>query len=717
MPLPPELDIEGVFAAASEAAWRRLVEQDLAGAPFEKKLITHTYEGIDLKPLYTASDLPAHAHRALADGDGLEASGFPPFTRGGALLGRSASGWDIRQEHSAATPEALNAQMLEDLEGGVTSVLVRLDAAMRLGLDPADAAATGRLGVDGCTLSTPADWDRAFAGVHLEMIGVTLEAGAAFVPAAAQLAALWRRRGVPVDRARGAFNADPLAVLAREGALPMGLDRAMQDAADLAAWTSAHLPGVTAIRVGTAAYHHAGCTATQDLAYSIATGLEYLRAMASAGLPIDRAAGQVLFSLAVGTHGFLAIAKLRAARRLWWRVVEHLGGSARAGAMRMHVRPSKRVMSTRDPWVNILRNTSAVMAAALAGAEAIGSEPFDLALGPPSARGRRLARNTQIILMEECHLHRIADPAGGSYFVERLTEDLAGAAWALLQRIEARGGMARCILEGEIARQIEASMSQRTRDLSTRKEAITGVSEFPLAGERLERPPPIDPAELTVAARSRPAATPGPRAREALREIGATRVAGARTARAVDAASDGAGIGAIFAALVAGDPGPVASTPAPITLHPFAEPFERLRDAADRYAASCGHPPRAFIASVGPLAEHLARTTWVRNMLLAGGFEVRGGTAFASPEEATREHVASGAGVAVIAAADAAYPALVPTLAPMLHAAGARRVVLAGHPGASEAAWRSAGVDDFAYVRCDVVRLLDELLRAEGAQP
>jgi len=243
------------------------------------------------------------------------------------------AGWDLRQEHAHPDLGTTNQAILEDLQGGVTSLLLRLDAAARNGYDPDDPAATELAGRDGIMAYHVDDLDTALAGVHLDMVGVTLEAGAAFMPAAAALVALWRRRGVPSAQVRGAFNADPFAVLVRDGQLPMPVESALALMADLAVWTFANYPDVTAVRVGTAPYHHAGATAAQDIAFGMATAVEYLRAMTAAGMKVDAAAKQILFSFSLGTHHFLAIAKLRAARRLWARIVNASGGAVAAGAM------------------------------------------------------------------------------------------------------------------------------------------------------------------------------------------------------------------------------------------------------------------------------------------------------------------------------------------------------------------------------------------------
>ncbi len=302
--LAPEFTLRDDFPPISYEAWRSLAEADLEGAPFEQKLVTHAYEGIDIQPVYT---------RATTGRARTTRTGSPVFrpSSGARPLGAVQTGWDLRQEHGHPDPAVTNLAILDDLQGGVTSLLLRLDIAARNGLDPDDPAAAELAGRDGLMAYHADDLDAALANVHLDMIGVTLEAGAAFLPAAAMLIALWRRRGVAPEQARGAFNADPLAVLARDGQLPVSPTDALSQMADLAAWTAKNYPHATAVRVGTAPYHHAGATAAQDVAFGMATAVEYLRAMNRGGLDVETAARQILFSISLGTHHFLAVAKLR----------------------------------------------------------------------------------------------------------------------------------------------------------------------------------------------------------------------------------------------------------------------------------------------------------------------------------------------------------------------------------------------------------------------
>jgi methylmalonyl-CoA mutase len=699
--LAPEFTLRDDFPPVDYDAWRPLAEADLEGASFEQKLVTHTYEGIDLQPVYTRRDRPGEG-----DPDGFP--GLPPFVRGSRPLGAVPTEWDLRQEHAHPDLVTTNQAILEDLQGGVTSLLLRLDAAARGGFDPDSPGAAELAGRDGVMAYHVEDFDAALAGVHLDMVGITLEAGAAFLPAAALLAALWRRRGIPPDQACGAFNADPLAVLARDGQLPVPPEDVLAQLANLAAWTAQQYPHVTAVRVGTAPYHHAGATAAQDLAFGMATAVEYLRAMTRAGLDVDTAARQVLFSISVGTHHFLAIAKLRAARRLWSRVVGACGGSPAAGAMRLHSRVSKRVLTLRDPYVNLLRNTAACYAAGLGGAEAITSVPFDAVAGLPDALSRRIARNTALVLQEEAQLHRVIDPAGGSWYLDWLTGQVAEKAWAIFQEIERDGGMLAAVRSGRVARQIDWAFAPRARNLARRKEGITGVSEFPNVGETPVVRAAPDRAALRAAAARRLAAirlSSDRPTREGLASVTFS------PGHLVTLSSEGASLGQL-ARMLGFHARPTAIPP--LALHLFARPFEELRDATDAWWAAHGKRPQVFLANMGPVAHHSARAIYAKNFFEAGGFEVLGNDGFREADAAAQAFARSGATVAVICSSDKLYPDTVPQVAPKLKAAGARCVVLAGNPGANETAWRAAGVDRFIFIKCDVLAILREMLRAEG---
>lgn len=730
--LGESVDLGSHFPDVDYRAWRRLVERDLKGAPFEKKLVTRTYEGIDVQPLYTRTDWPG-------EGRGPDASGFSgaePFTRGARLLNNWENGWDIRQERREPEPGGMNAAILDDLRHGVTSVLVRLDAAGRQGLDADEGAAGLLVGRDGSSMGAVSDFGAAFEGVHLDMIGVGLEAGAAFVPGAALLAGLWRLRGIAPGAARGAFNADPLAVLARDGTLPVSLEEMYGQMGMLAGWTSARWPGVTSVRVGTGPYHHAGATAAQDIGIALATGVEYLRVLTDGErgpkLSVGAAARQLAFSVAIGCHQFLAIAKLRALRAAWARALAVCGASDGDLALRLHVKVSKRVLTARDPWVNVLRGTVCCFAAAVAGAESVTVSPFDEAIGLPTGLSRRLARNTQVVLQEESHLHRVSDPAGGSWFVEKLTEELGAKGWAFFQQIEGQGGMGAALRSGWVQGQIEAMRERRGAAISTRRDAITGVSEFADIGERGVERVAVNYASVLGGSRARVLAVRAAQMQEGSREAGAegpmgpvptgTR-GGAEMAsgwtmdelveRAASLDGRGATVGQLARRCGLRDDVRGERVVA-LAVHPYAEPFERLRDAMDEFAGLHGYRPRVFLACVGTVSEWTARAGYARGFFEAGGFEVTGSEGTGTVASVCESFAASGAGIAVICSSDGVYERLAEEAAAGLRRVGAREVVLAGNPGPREGGYRASGVSRFIFVRCDVVGTLGELAAGEG---
>ena len=691
------------FPPIDYATWRQSVEIDLKGAPFEKRMISKSYEGIELQPLYTEAIFSTRHDPA-----GLP--GAPPFARAASPLGNTLNGWDIRQEPDHPEPARANGQILDDLAGGATSVALRLDAASGQGHDADSPLAAELAGRDGVMVSTTADLAQVLEGVRLDIAGVWLHAGAAFLPAAALHVAAAEAAGVPVGKLLGGFAADPLGTLMRHGALPVPVERALADLADLAAWTAAHAPGVTAVEVCTAPYHDAGADSVQDLAFLLATGVEYLRALTGAGLDVDSAARQIRFRISVGARFYQAIAKLRAARVLWAAAVGAAGGAPASQAMRMQVVTGRRVLTTRSQSINILRNTVAAYAGAIAGAEAITTVPFDATTGISTGQSRRNARNTQLILAEECHLSQVIDPAGGSWYIESYTQTFAEQAWALFQQVEAQGGMIAAATGGWVAARIAKVASHRERDIASRRVPITGISEHPTIHELHSPQEAIDRAALTRAAAQRLAAwrrahRPG----EALAALAAA--ADSRTAAAIAAARAGATLGEIAAALVPADSEPIQVPP--LAVNPYDAAFEDLRRAADAFAARHGTPPRVWLAGVGSIAEQTARRNFARNFFESGGFQVLGADAASDVDATVDAFAGSGATIAVICSTDKRYPAIVPELAPKLKAAGARQVILAGNPGAAEASYRAAGVERFIFVRCDVLETLWSLLRAQ----
>ncbi|WP_326568304.1 methylmalonyl-CoA mutase family protein [Amycolatopsis rhabdoformis] len=463
----PELALAAEFPASDRARWQELVAgvlrksgrlpEDFAGAP-ESKLVTPTYDGIDIQPLYTREDAVGEPGYP----------GLPPFVRGARPEGVIGTGWDVRVRHLRADAKATNTAILADLEGGATSVWLRV-------------------GGDGLPIDGLAD---ALNEVYVDLAPVVLDAGADYAAAAEALLDVLAEREIPPSEAVAVLGADPIGFGARTGeALPVA------PAAELAARVAAKYPKVRTLVADGLPFHEAGGSDAQELGATIAVGVAYLRALTEAGLDVAAAAAQLEFRLAATADQFLTIAKFRAARRLWDRVLEVSGAPAAARGMHQHAVTSPAMLTQRDPWVNMLRTTVACFAAGVGGADAVTVLPFDAAIGLPDAFSARIARNTNAVLLEESKLGSVIDPAGGSWYVEQLTDELAKAAWAEFTAIEGAGGVEAELASGALAARLAATWDKRAQRLATRRDPITGVSEFP---NLAEKPVTRDAVESTV---------------------------------------------------------------------------------------------------------------------------------------------------------------------------------------------------------------------------
>ena len=471
--VPEDLGLAAEFPGVTRDEWRELVAGVLRKAgredlpePVEEALRRPVATGVTVAPLYTAADA---ADLPTAVG----VPGLPPFVRGsrasggpagsaevtasGGADGGAPGGWDIRQRHAhpdvAVTKEAIAA----DLENGVTSLWLVVGE----GAVPAD-----RLG-------------DVLADVYLDLAPVSVSGGTAAAEAFLDLV-----DGRDDLAPGGSLGLDPLGEHAASGQ-PQDLS----GLAGIARRAAAHR-GLRSVVVDGTVFADAGASAVEELGCSLAAGVAYLRALTDGGLGVDEAFGQLEFRYSAGADQFTTIAALRAARRLWDRVGEVSGAAAEVRGQHQHAVTSSVMTTKRDPWVNMLRTTVACFAAGVGGAESVTVQPFDAALGLPDSFARRIARNTQSLLVEEGHLARVLDPAGGSWYVESLTDELARAAWDWFTEIERAGGLAAALDSGLVRDRIATAWDARAKRLATRAEAITGVSEFPNLTEKLpERQP------------------------------------------------------------------------------------------------------------------------------------------------------------------------------------------------------------------------------------
>jgi len=638
--------------------WENLARRSLGSRTLES-LTRTTHEGLDIAPLYAAEDLPPSR---------ITIHTLPRET------------WQTCFPVDLREPETAISQAIEGLSHGGNSLWAKVDRRK---------STWGRLTVGAMTRLLEV---AGGAPIYLDGRGAT--------PAlAALVAAAEGRLGSAAGGLQGAFDHDPLGTLAADGALPWSLETSFALMAGMVRWTEEHAPQIRAIAVSTLPYAKAGATAVDELALAVATGVEYLRRLEAAGIAPEVVCRRLRFILPVGRDFFMEIAKLRAVRWLWARVAEACGVAPDARAVPVHAITSPRCLTVRDPWVNMLRGTVESFAAVVGGADVLTVLPFDSAAGQSDEFGRRIAVNTQTILREESGLDRVEDPAAGSYFVERLTHDLASAAWERFRHIEASGGMASYLLSGAAARELGEASARKRHAVCTRRDLVTGVSSYPninedpLLRKRVGRDDRRLPDDVETAVHRPPDA--GTLTFEA----------------AVTAAGEGVSARELVE-MFAGDGQPELITAAAAGRE--ARPFEELRDASDRHLQRVGVRPRVFLAVVGPPSEYRRTTAFVTNLLATGGITAIHGPGVEGPEDTVEAFASGGSRTAVIIAAPERAVEVVPLMAEALKEWGTRRVLVAARPDENQSEWRTAGVDGYIYPECDAVALLSDILEVEG---
>jgi methylmalonyl-CoA mutase len=606
-----DLAFASEFPAATREQWLKLVDGVLKGAPFDKRLVARSYDGLPIQPLYPG-DPSAQPVAARAPG----------------------AAWAVMQRVDHPDPAAANEQALHDLENGATGLTL---------------VCRGSVNANGYGIDSSVEaLERVFDGIYLDAgVIVDFNVSAETRDAAKNFAALVRRRGMAPDSIEMRAALNPLGGMAATGIATPWSKLAPTFAGLVQELAGQGFRGPFAVADGRVV-HNAGGSEAQELAFALASAVAYLRALEAGGSALDAARRMIYFRLASDADQFLTIAKFRALRKLWARVEQACG--LQPVPAWVAAETAWRMMTRRDPYVNILRSTIAVFAAGLGGADAITVLPFSSALGLPDGFARRVARNTQLILLEESNLAKVSDPAAGSGGIEDLTQQLCAAAWSLFQEIEKAGGTAAALETGLIQGKVATTRVEREKNVARRRDALTGTSEFPNIREGAVHV--LDVARHPVAASGAPKA---------------------------------------FAALPR------------IRL---AEPFEDLRDAADRMLAAAGARPKVFLANLGKLADFTARTLFAKNFFEAGGIEAMSNDGFANNDAMVAAFKTSGASLACLCSSDKVYATGAADAAKALAAAGATHVYLAGRPGELESALKQSGVHDFIYVGCDVVAVL-----------
>ena len=677
-----EVNLSAYFAASSREDWQEAVEATLKGKPISK-LHKKKAEGFVVEPIY-ASGGEHFAHQGYPD--------LPPFTRGSGVLDRRQAGWDIRQLHESGTLEEGAKAIQEDLQRGVRSLWLRPSSDTQ----NSQKESFFRSGLH---IQNLADLEKLLGSTDLSSVPVAIEAGAHGPGFLALLAAFAQKHGHKESELIGSIHFDPIGTLAQEGNLPQGIEGAWRDLSDLLLWSKEHTPWLHTFSMSGLPYHESGANAAQELSYILASTAQTLRALEQHNVNLEDLAGRCVVQVGIGRDLFIEIAKVRALRMLWAQLWQACGLPEANQTLFIHASTSRTTQSTRDPWVNILRGTAECFSAAVGGVDAITIIPFDRPFGHPEPLSQRIASNSQKVLEQEAYLGKVADPAGGSWYIESITQQLAQQAWTHFQHIESKGGMLAYLQSGSVAEELSQQIASKNQDLAKRKAPILGLSEFAnLEEERLTRPAISESQPQSERQGSKEQAISGETAEE-------------RLAACIQAVSDGTSAQAITKAL---HPNAEVTEITPLSTYRLAAQWERIRTNSESFLKRTGKAFTVFLANIGPIPSHKARATFAQRFFEAGGFKVLTNDGFSDMAEAAKAFAESGANGVAICGSDKDYTAHTQVLASALSAANPSFVTVAGRPGEQAEDWENAGVTDYIFLGCNALETLHTLQEKAG---
>jgi methylmalonyl-CoA mutase len=714
---PNPRDLPEPSARPTVDGWAKAADKEVKG----RDLTWHTPEGIAVKPLYTRDD--------VATDPGLP--GFAPFTRGVRASMYAGRPWTIRQYAGFSTAEESNAFYRRNLAAGQKGLSVAFDLATHRGYDSDHPRVVGDVGKAGVAIDSVEDMKILFDGIPLDQMSVSMTMNGAVIPILAFFIVAGEEQGVPVEKLDGTIQNDILKEFMVRNTYIYPPEPSMRIISDIFAYTSANMPKFNSISISGYHMQEAGATQVQELAFTIADGMEYVKYGVASGLDIDKFAGRLSFFFAIGMNFFMEVAKLRAARVLWHRVMTQLGAKdERSKMLRTHCQTSGVSLTEQDPYNNVIRTTVEAMAAMLGGTQSLHTNALDEAIALPTDFSARIARNTQLVIQEETGMTRVVDPLGGSYYVEALTSELVDKAWEIIQRVEAEGGMAKAVAAGWPKAMIEEAAAAKQARVDRGEDVIVGVNKY--------QPANVD--EIEILAVDNHAVREGQIARlKRVREtrdtaacdaaLGALRRAasgeGANAdhnllALAVDAARARATLGEISTAMEVGF-GRYETQPTPVK-GIYAGAFDadprwsRLTDGVSATERRLGRKPRMLVAKMGQDG-HDRGANLVSSMFGDLGFEIVPGALFQTPAEVARLAIESAVDVVGASSLAAGHLTLIPELIGHLKDAGRADIrVIAGGviPQQDYQALRDAGVQAIFGPGTNLIAAAEEVLRLLG---
>ena len=563
------------FPPVSTQEWEAKIFADLKGADYDKKLIWRTEEGFSVKPYYRDEDL-----EQLKWLEGMP--GSYPFTRG---THTGSNAWLIRQDIDSSDTASANAQATEATARGATAI-----------------------GFDTSNIQSAADLKILFNNIDLSKVSIHLHSAASYSKLLDYLAEYLKASKFDSTKLKGSLDFDPISYALIYGRFYVSPEKNMTEASALIQRAVTEFPGLRVLSVNGSYLRNAGATAVQELAFSLASAIEYLASLSDKGLDVSDIAPRIQFSFAIGSSYFIEIARLRAARLLWAHIVkQYKPESDDSAKMFIHSSTSGWNKTIYDPYVNLLRSTTEAMSAALGGTDSMSIDPFDIFYKESDDFSKRISRNQQIILKEESYLDKVVDPSAGSYYIENLTASIANAAWALFLNVEEKGGMIEAIHSGYVQDEIEKVAIQKQADVASRRTIILGTNHHPNPGEFM-----LDKIQSETLANETDEETPGPIKK--------------------------------------------------LNLHRMSDAFEDLRLSTEMFVDAGNKRPSVFMLTIGNLVMRKARAAFSSNFFGCAGYEIIDNAGFATTDEAIKAALASGAEIVVICSSDEEYAEIVPIL-------------------------------------------------------
>ena len=692
--------------------WQAASAKEVKG----KDLTWHTPEGIAVKPLYTADD--------VAVDPGLP--GFAPFTRGVRASMYTGRPWTIRQYAGFSTAEESNAFYRRNLAAGQKGLSVAFDLATHRGYDSDHPRVVGDVGKAGVAIDSVEDMKILFDGIPLNQMSVSMTMNGAVIPILAFFIVAGEEQGVPVEQLDGTIQNDILKEFMVRNTYIYPPEPSMRIISDIFSYTSRKMPKFNSISISGYHMQEAGATQVQELAFTIADGMDYVKYGVASGLDIDKFAGRLSFFFAIGMNFFMEVAKLRAARVLWHRVMTKLGAQdERSKMLRTHCQTSGVSLTEQDPYNNVVRTTVEAMAAMLGGTQSLHTNALDEAIALPTDFSARIARNTQIILQEETGMCNVVDPLGGSYYIEALTKELVDKAWEIIERVESGGGMAKAVAAGWPKAMIEEAAAARQARVDRGEDVIVGVNKYRLANEDAIDILEVDNAAVREAQIARIKQVKASRNEADCQAALAALTAGAGSQAnllelAVDAARARATLGEISAAMEAVF-GRYGTTPTPVkgiygSAYEFDKRWAQVVDGVAAVERRLGRKPKMLVAKMGQDG-HDRGANVIASAFADIGFDIVSGPLFQTPEETVVLALQADVDVVGASSLAAGHKTLIPELIGLLRKEGRSDIkVIAGGviPAQDYEFLKTAGVQGIYGPGSNVVECAADVLRLLG---